>query len=261
MPVIEYIFSINKQKTRMKSITLILFLALSPLFCFAQIQNNRTRISDDIEVTRLSDNAYSYTATAEIEGFGLVPSNGVILVNKGKAFLLDTPVNNEQTETLVTWITNTLQTQLIGFIPNHWHADCLGGLGYLQKQGIKSYASQLTIDLAKENGKPLPDQGFRDSLALKLSDMDIQCYYLGGGHSKDNIVVWIPSEKILFGGCLIKDRSAQNLGNLEDAVPEEWGTTLDKVLAKFPSAQIVIPGHGQTGDLELVRHTKDLLSK
>ena len=36
---------------------------------------------------------------------------------------------------------------------------------------------------------------------------------------------------------------------------------IKKVLATFPKSQVVIPGHGDPGDLNLVHHTLDLLKK
>ena len=37
-----------------------------------------------------------------------------------------------------------------------------------------------------------------------------------------------------------------------------WPGTMEKALAAFPAARIVVPGHGQPGGLELLRHTRDL---
>ncbi|KAA6305132.1 hypothetical protein EZS27_043217, partial [termite gut metagenome] len=147
----------------------------------------------------------------------------------GEAFLFDTPVTNAQTETLVTWLADSLKASVSTFIPNHWHEDCLGGLQYLHSTGIKSYANQLTIELARKHNKPVPQNGFVDSLRLDLNGLETICYFLGGGHSADNIVVWIPSEKTLFGGCMVKDIYAKGLGNLSDAKVEEWPETIQKV--------------------------------
>lgn len=71
--------------------------------------------------------------------------------------------------------------------------------------------------------------------------------------------MWIPEEKILFGGCMLKALGWKGLGYLGDAVVEEWPKTLKKVLEAFPDARIVIPGHGDRGDLGLIHHTLRLL--
>lgn len=219
----------------------------------------QVEITEDIRVTKLTEKSYGYVASAEIEGWGKVPSNGLILVEGQEAFLFDTPVNDVQTRELTDWISRELEAKVVGFVPNHWHGDCMGGLEYLHSIGVKSYANRRTIDIARKKGLAVPQQGFEDSLCLKLGRMEIFCYYPGGGHSSDNIVVWIPSEKILFGGCLLKDVETNSLGNLSDAVIEEWPGTVGKVLKKFPEAEIVIPGHGNIGGLEILEHTRDLL--
>ncbi|MDP4204044.1 MAG: CfiA family subclass B1 metallo-beta-lactamase, partial [Bacteroidota bacterium] len=76
-----------------------------------------------------------------------------------------------------------------------------------------------------------------------------------------NIVVWIPSEKILFAGCMVKEMKANTKGNLSDADVKAWPSTIKKVMAKFPSARIVIPGHGEAGGFELLQHTLEVVWK
>jgi metallo-beta-lactamase class B len=240
---------------------LFLFTVGIQFTLYPQSDYQKFSVSNDIELIKLSGKAYVHVSVSEMEGFGKVSSNGLVLVNDGEAFLFDTPVTDCQTETLVTWLADSLKARVSTFVPNHWHNDCLGGLEYLHSKGIKSFANQLTIILAKENGMPVPQQGFTDSLRLNLRGMDIYCHYLGGGHSADNIVVWIPSGKILFGGCMVKDIHSSGLGNLSDAKIEEWLPTIQKVTAKFPNAEIIIPGHGQIGGKELLEHTEMLLQK
>jgi metallo-beta-lactamase class B len=237
---------------------LIALFLLFQLIGYAQQTAGRIKVSEDIELIPLSSKAYVHVSISEMKGFGKVSSNGLILVDGGQAFLFDTPATAEQTEILVTYIEDSLHANVIGFVPNHWHNDCMGGLDYLNKQSIKSYANQITIDIAKKNGLPVPGQGFSDFLSLKLNNTAIECHYLGGGHSTDNIVVWIPSEKILFAGCMVKDMQAKTLGNLSDADINEWPGTIRKIIEKFPLTETVIPGHGQIGGRELLIHTQEL---
>ncbi len=242
----------------MKKVLTGLVILLFHLAGFSQIQDKIIRISDDIGLIQISENAFIHVSYANTSNWGRVAANGLILTDRKQAFLFDTPWNDAQTAELVSWLKDNLNTEIIGFIPNHWHEDCMGGLGYLQKQGIKSYANQLTIDLAKKEGLPLPEQGFRDSLELKLGEKVIDCYYLGAAHSMDNVVVWIPSEQILFPGCIVKDINSRNLGNTSDGDLSTYPKTLIKLMNKFPSAKIVIPGHGKHGGTELIQHTLKL---
>jgi metallo-beta-lactamase class B len=245
----------------MKHIVIIFNFLLSYCTLWGQIDNRTIKISNDIDLIRLSPNAYVHVSRAEMGSFGLVSSNGLIFIDKGKAFLFDTPVNDDQTKTLITWVEKNLQVLFVGFVPNHWHGDCLGGLAYLKSRHIPSYANRMTIDLAKKNHLPLPDKGFKDSLKLKINDKPIECYYFGAAHSTDNIVVWIPSERILFAGCMAKEMQSTSKGNLSDADLNAWPNTIKKVMAKFPSARIIIPGHGAIGGFELLPHTLEVVSK
>ncbi|OFX84147.1 MAG: subclass B1 metallo-beta-lactamase CfiA4 [Bacteroidetes bacterium GWF2_33_16] len=244
-------------------IRVFILILISSLIClggFSQ-STNRIKINDDIELIQLSENAYLHVSYSEAPGFGRFPSNGFVFIQNQKAFLFDTPVTFLLTQILVSWLHDSLHVSVVGFVPNHWHNDCMSGMGYLQSTGIKSWANQMTIDKAIAENLPVPDVGFTDSLILNLDDKIIKCFYFGAAHSLDNIVVWIPSEKILFAGCMAKEIYSKNLGNTVDSDLQQYPSTIAKVIAHFPDAEIVIPGHGSFGGIELLKHTQKLLEK
>ncbi|HPR32199.1 MAG TPA: subclass B1 metallo-beta-lactamase, partial [Prolixibacteraceae bacterium] len=105
------------------------------------------------------------------------------------------------------------------------------------------------------------DSVFDRSMDLDFGKMPVQIRYFGGGHTADNIVVYFPSEHILFGGCLIKSLSSRGLGNLSDSVLEEWKPTVEKLMEAFPEVRIVVPGHGLRGDAALLHHTVGLVEQ
>ena len=94
-----------------------------------------------------------------------------------------------------------------------------------------------------------------------LGDKPIKCYYFGAAHTLDNIVIWIPSDQILFAGCMVKSLESPDLGNTVDGNLNSYPKTIDKLIEEFPTAKFVIPGHGQFGGIELLKHTKELLSR
>jgi metallo-beta-lactamase class B len=225
----------------------------------ARTEPERIRISDDIELIKLSDKIFVHVSESEITGFGKVSSNGMILIDGDKACLFDTPGTDEQTQRLVEAVEDLLNVKITMFIPNHWHEDCMGGIDYLHEIGVRSYANRETIIIAGEKGLTKPLYGFTDSLILYLNDIEIQCYYPGPGHTRDNIVVWIPSEQILFGGCVMKDIHSRGRGNIADADTEEWPKTIMRISDKYSDAKYVIPGHGEIGGPELFEHTYELV--
>ena len=134
----------------------------------------------------------------------------------------------------------------------------MGGMAYLIDKGVQTYANLMTINIAREKVLPVPANGFKTRKVLKLNNTKIICYYPGAAHSMDNIVVWIPSEKILFAGCMAKAMDWSILGNTTDGIKEEYANTIRKVMRKFPKAEIVIPGHGDIGSFEVLEHTLQL---
>ncbi|MFV0396677.1 MAG: subclass B1 metallo-beta-lactamase [Bacteroidales bacterium] len=241
-----------------KIVTIVLLFVLTTFLSFAQT----VQVNENLSITQLSDRIYTYTAWAEMGSWGRVGSNGVVVIGATDAILLDTPVSESQTVELIEWIKSTTKSPITYFVPNHWHEDCVGGLEYLNKRGVKSYANHLTNELLKKKNLPVAKESFNDSLTIDLGNVSVVCYFLGGGHSTDNIVVWIPSAKVLFGGCMLKEIRSSSIGNTSDAAPlNEWLNTVKTVETKFHDAKIVIPGHGNIGGKEIISHTEAVIKK
>jgi len=242
----------------MKKFFIVLFVVLIHLKGFAQVSNQTIKITEDIGLIKLTENAYIHVSFLNMPSYGKASANGLVFINGNKAFLFDTPWTDSLTAELYTWFKDSLNINIVGVIPNHWHEDCMGGLQYLHNKNVESYSNQMTIEIAKSKGLPVPLHGFRDSLEIKFDDKLIKCYFFGAAHSADNIVVWIPSEKILFPGCMVKSMDSDNLGNTRDGDLDVYPRTIERLLKHFPDAKIVIPGHGQHGGTDLIKHTLEL---
>jgi len=145
-------------------------------------------------------------------------------------------------------------------IVNHFHDDCIGGLKAFHDRDIPSYATTLTQYLAIKDSAVVPTYGFEGKKILWLFDRMVILEFSGEAHTEDNIIAYIPSEKVLFGGCMVKSLRADK-GNTTHANLFMWPETVKKVRKKYKSAEIVIPGHGQPGGLELLDYTIRLFSK
>jgi metallo-beta-lactamase class B len=89
---------------------------------------------------------------------------------------------------------------------------------------------------------------------LQAGGIKVTNQFLGEGHTKDNFVAYVPSDKVLFGGCMIKALDASN-GYLGDANIAAWSAAIQKVKSTFPEIVIVIPGHGKVGGVDLLDYT------
>ncbi len=244
----------------MKKVIIFLLIIFNVIFLFS-ITNEKIKISNDLELIKLKNGIFIHVSYINMPQYGRVPANGLLIIDKKEALILDTPWNNQLTEQLFNWVKNNYKAEIKYVVINHFHEDNMGGLETAHKKGAVSYSLDITKEILKKNNKVLPIKTFKNELKLKSGKINIIAFYPGAGHTVDNIVIWLPEQKILFGGCLIKSLSSRNLGNTEDADIKEWPKTVEKVLEKYSSAEIVIPGHGEPGGIELLKHTIELCKK
>jgi metallo-beta-lactamase class B len=213
--------------------------------------------SNDLIIIQLTKNSFQHISYKQTNDFGNVPCNGLVVRNSNEAIVFDTPTNDKSAGELIKWIKATLQCKINAIIPTHFHDDCLGGLKAFDENNIPSYAYFKTIELAKENKMVVPRNSFKDSLILKVGNENIIAKFFGEGHTKDNVIGYFPSENIMFGGCLIKALEASK-GYLGDANVADWSSTVVKIKNEYPSVKLVVPGHGEFGNIRLLDYTIDL---
>ena len=234
----------------------ILFLcfAFFVFGCKSAKISDKSFTSKDIVVKKVKDHVYQHITFLQTQDFGKVSCNGMVVFDKNEAVVFDTPINDSTSLELIKWVKDSLGCKIIAIIPTHFHEDCLGGLEAFHQLGIPSYASNKTIQSAKLANYPVPQNGFDELLKLKVGNKEVIAEFHGEGHTRDNVTGYFPSEKVVFGGCLIKEIGAGK-GYLGDANVNAWPATVTKLKEKYPETQVVIPGHGQTGDTALFDYT------
>lgn len=210
--------------------------------------------SKTLIVEQLTPHTFRHLTFLETQSFGKVGCNGMIVANQGEAIIIDTPSSDADSKELIDWVENKLNCRVKAVIATHFHIDCLGGLDEFHRRNIPSYANQLTKKLARQDEVTVPQKGFEKNLELQVGKQTLISTFLGGGHTRDNIVCYFPEDKVLFGGCLIKSMGAGK-GNLADADVDAWSDTVRKVKEQFGKAKVVIPGHGEPGGVELLDYT------
>ncbi|MEI1276964.1 subclass B1 metallo-beta-lactamase [Leptospira venezuelensis] len=211
-----------------------------------------------IQVSEIRKNIYVHTSYKLLKE-GYFPSNGLAIDTTEGVILIDTAWGEEQTSQLLDWVSNNLKKPVIAVIITHFHEDRAGGIEVLKKLNIPSYAGKRTISFLKEEGKSLPEKSLKDKELLLFGKTKIETFFLGAGHSKDNLVVWLPESKILFGGCLVKSIESNEIGNIKDADLMEWPKTIHRLERIFPKISILVPGHQSWGGKESLQRTLELL--
>lgn len=237
---------------------LIISIPLTNFYCSSSgkltFKQKELYKSDNLIVIQISENAFQHISYLQTNDFGKVPCNGLVVRNSGETIIFDTPANDASSAELIAWVKDSLHCKINAVIPTHFHNDCLAGLKTFDENNIPSYANYQTIELAKKNNYMVPKNAFRDSLTLKLGNEHITARFFGEGHSKDNVVGYFPAEKVMFGGCLIKELNATK-GFLGDANLATWSATVQNVKAAYPDVRIVVPGHGECGNKKLLDYT------
>lgn len=219
------------------------------------------RLNADMEAEPLATNCYVIRSYAQVPTWGRVAGNELLYVVGHQALLVNTPWNDQQTQQLLDWCQGVLGAEVVKVIVTHTHADCMGGIAVLTNRHIQTIALDRTAQKARQEGKPAPDTLFSQSLRVTLGGKEIEAFYPGAGHTVDNITVWLPEEKILFGGCCVRSAQAKDLGNVADADLRAWPNSLRRLKARYPHAVLVVPGHGNVSGLEAIDHSLELLAK
>ncbi len=81
-----------------------------------------------------------------------------------------------------------------------------------------------------------------DNLTILDGARELRLSYLGNGHTEGDVVLFLPSEKIVFAGDLFFNAA---IPNTQDANLLDWMKTLDELLKL--EADRFVPGHGPVG--------------
>jgi metallo-beta-lactamase class B len=240
----------------------------------------RIDISEDLHVREVQAGVFVITHSFPWPGNSMI-----VEMTTSDLVLVDTPYTPEATREVLEWVQTQLGQREIVAINTGYHYDNLGGNSYLIEQAIPVYGSELTAELLDERGDEMramtldwlqapqyqryhdahealpyvsPTHLFKleDGLQLEFGDETVQVYYPGPSHSPDNVVVYFPSRRILFGTCMIL--GWDDVGNTSDSDLEAWPESV-RDLAQF-DFDVLVPGHGDRLDPGLLAHTIDLLA-
>lgn len=100
-----------------------------------------------------------------------------------------------------------------------------------------------------ENAPQPPKMVFRGrKMVLRDGEREVDFLYLGWAHTRGDGWVWLPKERVLCTG----DAAVNGARNkLWDANIANWPRVIDKAAELRP--KLVLPGHGDAGDAEILR--------
>lgn len=201
-------------------------------------------------------------------GFVVTPK-GVVVVDA-----LGSPVLAKK---LIEEIKKITPQKVVAVIVTHYHADHVYGLQEFKNIGAKIYAqgegrNYLSSETAKQrliasridfapwvNGSTKlmsADVWIDQSYTLTVGGIEFKIGRVGPAHAPEDLIIYVPSEKVLFAGDLVFRGRIPFVGNADS---KGWLHALDEIQALNPS--IVIPGHGgySTNPAEDIRFTREYL--
>ena len=205
-----------------------------------------------VSFTKLSDNAYAYTAEGD-------PNTGVI-IGDDAVMVIDTQATPVMAQDVIRRIREVTDKPIKYVVMSHYHAVRVLGASAYQAQHI--IASQDTRDLIVERGTQdmkseierfprlfqavetipgltWPTITFKGEMTLWLGSLEVKLMQVGRGHTKGDTIAWLPEQKILFSGDLVEFDATPYAG---DAYFNDWPQTLDNLAAMNASA--LVPGRG-----------------
>lgn len=226
--------------------------------------NFLTQMQADYPVTlsKLADNVWVHTTNYSLPGQSPIPVNGLVVVDGEDVILVDGAWGELATLSLLEKVKAETGKAVTKMIVTHHHMDRTAGVDVAEWQGVQVFTHPDTPALAAKAGFPVPNTSvstLKDPQS-RTTVGSLEVAYPGPGHAQDNLVVYIPSAGILYGGCAVRGAGTQTLGNTEDADLTKWAESLQWVKATYPKATIVVPGHGKGANLSLVDATLALLN-
>ena len=234
-------------------------------FIFFGLVQAQTKLSEDsIQLRPIQVAPHTYF----VQGFpemgsstnqNFISNAGFVVTPKGVVVVdaLGSPILAKK---LIQEIARITPQKVVAVIVTHYHADHIYGLQELKKIGAKIYAqgegrNYLSSDTAKQrliasridfapwiNANTqlvAADVWIDQRTKLTIGGIEFLVSRVGPAHAPEDLMVYIPSEKVLFVGDLVFRGRIPFVGNADS---KGWLVALDEIEKLKP--KIIVPGHG-----------------
>lgn len=247
---------------------------------FVLISNSScsSNTSSDFAVTTIAQNVYSIVSPSK----GLpTPNNkgwnsNTHFVVTGKGVLLFDTGSSESIGVEIKEAIKTVTNQPVRWVINsHSHADHWLGNAAFNETAVEIIASNKAYITMKKYGEEdvefysqvtkgtigstklvFPTVLLTQGQTRKFGGIDVEFIFSNDGHSPGDILMWLPKQKIIFGGDVLSSdwmpiiTDYKNVPNLIN--------TLNTIACLNPT--IVLTGHGKATTMESIKRDADLLS-
>lgn len=201
-------------------------------------------------------------------------SNAGFIVTPAGVVVVDALGSPALAKRLLAEIARVTPQKVTHVIVTHYHADHIYGLQVFADSGARIVAHQAAREYLNSDTARLRLQVSRTELApwideqtrlvqatdwidgrreLVVGGVELVVQPVGPAHTPDDLVVYVPSRRVLYAGDLVFRSRIPFVG---EADSRNWIASLEKLLAF--DAQVVVPGHGPVStqarrDMQLTR--------
>ena len=267
----------------------ILSIALMAV-CFASMPiaqaqtSNAPQVSADgtiqVKAIQVAPNTYFVQGVPEMgskKNQNFISNAGFVVTPKGVVVIdaLGSPVLAQK---LIQEIRKVTKQKIVAVVLTHYHADHVYGLQEFKRLGATVYAQRDGLNyLAAETAKqrliasridfaPWVNENTRlvaadvwidQSKTITVGGVEFILNRVGPAHAHEDLIVYVPSEKVLFAGDLVFRGRIPFVGNADS---RGWVSALNEIQKLKPA--IVVPGHGpySTNAVEDVVFTRNYLA-
>lgn len=207
----------------------------------------------------LAPGAYGYTAEGD-------PNSGVI-VGEDAVMVIEAQATPGMAEDVIAKVRSVSDKPIKYLVLTHYHAvRVLGASAYGAQEII---TSEKTYEMILERGAQdwkseferfprlfrghesipgltYPTMTFKEKMTLDLGNKKVELMHIGEGHTRGDIIVWLPQDKVCFAGDLVEYGATPYCG---DAQLKNWAATLQRLADLKPKA--LVPGRGEALSSEL----------
>ncbi len=187
-------------------------------------------------------------------------SNAGFVVTPAGVVVIDALGSPALAERLLGQIRRVTDKPVTHVIVTHYHADHIYGLQTFKAQGariiahaaakayLNSDTARLRLQASREELAPWIDENTRLVEAdewiagdrdLRVGGVEFQIRAVGPSHTPEDLVVYLPSEQVLFAGDLVFRSRIPYVGQADS---RQWILALERLL-RF-DARVIVPGHG-----------------
>jgi len=234
----------------------------------------------EVKAIQVAPNTYFVQGIPEMgskQNQNFISNAGFVVTPKGVVVIdaLGSPVLAQK---LIQEIRKITKQKIVAVVLTHYHADHVYGLQEFKRLGATIYAQRdglnyLTSETAKqrliasridfapwvnENTHLVPaDVWIDQSKTITVGGIEFRISRVGPAHAPEDLIVFVPSESVLFAGDLIFQGRIPFVGNADS---RGWMSALDEIQKLKP--KIVVPGHGtySTNVLADMKFTRDYLA-